>query len=65
MDFLSELQESKERSGKSAREIAEEAEAHGEILIEKPVSLAINDFKNGDYKLIVPKEEEEEAVDEE
>lgn len=44
---------------------AEEAEAHGEILIEKPVSLAINDFKNGDYKLIVPKEEEEEAVDEE
>ena len=50
---------------KRAREIAEEAEAHGEILIEKPVSLAINDFKNGDYKLIVPKEEEEEAVDEE
>ena len=50
---------------KRAREIAEEAEALGEILIEKPVSLAINDFKNGDYKLIVPKEEEEEAVDEE
>ena len=49
---------------KRAREIAEEAEAHGEILIEKPVSLAINDFKNGDYKLIVPKEEEEEAADE-
>ena len=35
------------------------------VRIEKPVSLAINDFKNGDYKLIVPKEEEEEAVDEE
>lgn len=50
---------------KRAREIAEEAESHGDIIIEKPVSLAINDFRNGDYKLIVPKEEEREETPEE
>ena len=34
---------------KHARDIAIEAENKGEILIEKPVSLAIADFKKGDY----------------
>ncbi len=38
---------------KRARRIAEEAEENKEILIEKPVSLAINDFRNGDCSIIV------------
>ena len=49
---------------KRARDIADAAEAGGEILIEKPVSLAIGDFKNGDVKLIVPQEEEEDTEQE-
>lgn len=50
---------------KRAREIADEAEQEGVILVEKTVSLAINDFSNGDYKIVVPdekKELEEEAA---
>ena len=43
---------------KRARDIATEAEADGVILIEKPVSLAINDFSSGDYKLVMPEENE-------
>ena len=46
---------------KRAREIADEAEANGVILTEKPVSLAINDFTKGDYKLFVPEPKEDEA----
>ena len=38
---------------KRARQIAEEAEANKEIIIEKPVSLAIQDFRNGDCRLFV------------
>ncbi len=38
---------------KRARQIAEEAEANKEIIIEKPVSLAIQDFRNGDCSLFV------------
>ncbi len=38
---------------KRAREIAEEAEKSGAILTEKPVSLAIADIRDGDYRLIV------------
>lgn len=37
---------------KRAREIAIEAEENGDILIEKPVQLAVEDFARGDYKLI-------------
>lgn len=37
---------------KRAREIAIKAEETGEILIEKPVQLAVEDFARGDYKLI-------------
>ena len=44
---------------KRARQIADKAENEGIILIEKPVSLAISDFTSGDYKIVVPKEEEE------
>ena len=43
-------------TAKRAREISEEAEENGEILIEKPVSLALNDFVSGDYVLIEPEE---------
>lgn len=46
---------------KRAREIADQAEANSVILTEKTVSLAINDFTKGDYKLIVPELKEEEA----
>ena len=41
---------------KRARQIAEEV-----VLIEKCVSLAINDFTNGDYKIVVPEITEENA----
>ena len=36
---------------KHARDIAIDAENNGEIIIENPVSLAIADFKNGEYVL--------------
>ena len=42
---------------KRARDIAQEAEDNGVILIEKPVSMAIGDFEGGDYKMIVSDEE--------
>ncbi len=37
---------------KRAREIAETAEQEQNILIEKPVSLAIEDFEKGSYKIV-------------
>ena len=46
---------------KRARQIAEEAENEGVVLIEKCVSLTINDFTNGDYKIVVPEITEENA----
>lgn len=42
---------------KRAREIAEEAEKAGDILIEKPVDLAVRDFIQHKYKVIAPKED--------
>ena len=39
-------------TAKRAREIAEEAEKGGAILTEKPVSLAIADIRDGDYRLM-------------
>lgn len=39
---------------KLAREITDEAESEGEILIEKPVDLAVQDFVAGKYKIIEP-----------
>ncbi|MBQ3068710.1 MAG: DNA-directed RNA polymerase subunit omega [Clostridia bacterium] len=38
---------------KHAREIADKAIENGEIIIEKPVSLAIEDFKGGEYKVFM------------
>lgn len=43
---------------KRARQIAEEAEENKEILVEKTVSLAIKDFKNGDCSLFASDNEE-------
>ena len=43
---------------KRARQIAEEAEENKEILVEKTVSLAIQDFKAGDCTLFVSNNEE-------
>lgn len=37
---------------KRAREIAQEADESGTILIEKPVKLAVDDFAKGRYKFI-------------
>lgn len=37
---------------KRARIIAEDAETSGDILIEKPVQLAVEDFASGRYKLV-------------
>ncbi len=37
---------------KRARQIAEEAEANKEILVDKTVSLAIKDFKDGECTLL-------------
>ncbi len=43
---------------KQARKIAEEAEENKEIIIEKTVSLAIRDFRNGDCSMVMPFGEE-------
>ena len=37
---------------KRARDIATEAELNGEIIVEKPVQLAVEQFARGEYKLI-------------
>lgn len=39
---------------KRAREIAEEAEQNGIIITEKPVNLAIKDFRNHKYTILEP-----------
>ncbi len=43
---------------KRAREIADKVQENEEIITEKTVSLAIEDFKNGECRLIVPNEED-------
>ena len=43
---------------KRARDIAQNAEDNDVILIEKPVSLAITDLTEGDYKMVVSETEE-------
>ncbi len=42
---------------KRARQIAEEAEANKEIIIEKTVSLAIQDFREGNCSIFVSDDE--------
>lgn len=36
---------------KRAREIAEEAEEQGKILVDKPVQIAVEEFAAGDFRL--------------
>lgn len=43
-------------TAKRAREISEEAEEDGIILVEKPVSIAIDEIIEGKYKIIEPDE---------
>ncbi|MEG1426964.1 MAG: DNA-directed RNA polymerase subunit omega [Oscillospiraceae bacterium] len=39
---------------KRAREITDDCEGKGEILIEKPVDLAVKEFVGGKFKIIEP-----------
>lgn len=43
-------------TAKRAREITDEANEKGEIILEKPVSLAIDEILNGDYVIVEPEE---------
>ena len=43
-------------TAKRARAISDKAVEEGESIIEKPVSLALNEFINGDYVLVEPEE---------
>lgn len=43
-------------TAKRAREIANEYAENGEILQEKPVSLALDQILDGEYKIIEPEE---------
>ena len=42
---------------KRARSIAQDADDNGVVLTEKPVSLAILDFTEGDYKMVASADE--------
>ena len=42
---------------KRARAIAQDAEDNGVVLTEKPVSMAILDFTDGDYKMVAAAED--------
>ncbi len=43
-------------TAKRAREISDEAEENKEIILEKPVSLAIDEIVRGEYRIIEPDE---------
>ena len=45
---------------KHAREIAEEAEKNGEILVDKPVDLSVHNFMTHDYIITEDASEDEE-----
>ncbi len=49
---------------KRARDIADRAEQDGVILIEKTVSMAINDLTNGDFKILMSNGTEETVTEE-
>ena len=50
---------------KHARDIADKANEEGRIIIEKPVSLAIEDFKSGEYKVFMNASADDDVVAEE
>lgn len=41
---------------KRARRIAQEAEENNEIIVEKPVTLALEEFLDGKYEIVEPEE---------
>ncbi|MBQ7580160.1 MAG: DNA-directed RNA polymerase subunit omega [Clostridia bacterium] len=43
-------------TAKRARRIAEEAEENNEIIVEKPVTLALDEFLEGKYEIVEPEE---------
>lgn len=43
-------------TAKRAREIAAEADANGELITEKPVTLALDQILAGDYVIVEPEE---------
>ncbi|MGN0554760.1 MAG: DNA-directed RNA polymerase subunit omega [Candidatus Fimenecus sp.] len=43
-------------TAKRAREISDEALENGEIIVEKPVSLALDEIVQGKYQVIEPEE---------
>ena len=43
-------------TAKRAREIAEDAEEKGEIIVEKPVTLAVNEFIDGKFLIEEPED---------
>ena len=43
-------------TAKRAREISEEAEEDGIILVEKPVSIALDEILNNKYEIVEPDE---------
>lgn len=43
-------------TAKRARAIAQEAEENNEIIVEKPVTLALNEFIEGKYEVVEPVE---------
>lgn len=45
---------------KRARQISEKAEEKGDILIDKPVDMAVHDFVEDKFRIIEPDEVEEE-----
>lgn len=45
---------------KRARDITDDANASSTILVDKTVSLAIADFTNGDYKIMMPSDSVQE-----
>lgn len=49
---------------KHAREIADKANEDGKIIIEKPVSLAIEDFKTGEYKVFAASSDDDDSTEE-
>ena len=48
---------------KLAREIADKAEQDGVILLEKPVSMAVKELTDGDYRIMMPEEEPKDPAD--
>ena len=49
---------------KHARDIADKAIEDGKIIIEKPVSLAIEDFKSGEYKVFAASSDDDDNTEE-